>query len=94
MDEKLAELISKAVKTGVKEALEESNGIFNGGKDPNELLTVEQIHKEYDIGINMVRKIFNDPKLEVQRYTTPFKVTRQSMNKYLNENHDYLSERR
>ena len=38
----------------------------------------------------MVRKIFNDPKLPVQRYTSPFKVTRQAMYSYINENHDYL----
>lgn len=63
-------------------------------KDPNELLTVEQVHKEYNIGINMVRKMFNDPNLAVQRYTVPFKVTRQALNNYMNENHDYLSERK
>ena len=94
MDEKLSELISKAVKDGVKQALEETNGIFSNGKDPNELLTVEQIHKEFNIGINMVRKMFQDPTLAVQRYTTPFVVTRQEINRYLNEKHDYLSERK
>lgn len=41
----------------------------------------------------MVRKIFKDPKLPVQRYTTPFKVTRQAINNYINEKHDYLSDR-
>ncbi len=66
----------------------------NLGKDPNELLTIEQVHEEFDIGVNMVRKMFNDSNLPVQRYTTPFKVTRQAFNKYINENHDYLSERR
>lgn len=60
------------------------------GKNPNELLTIEQVHKEFDIGENMVRKMFNDPKLPVQRYTSPFKVTRQAMYSYINENHDYL----
>lgn len=94
MDEKLAEIISKAVKSGVKEALEESNNIFQNGKDPNELLTIEQVHKEYDIGLNMVRKIFQDKELPVQRYTSPFKVTRKAMNEYINTHHDYLSERR
>lgn len=41
----------------------------------------------------MVRKIFRDPELPVQRYTAPFKVTRQAMNNYVNIKHDYLSER-
>lgn len=62
-------------------------------KNPNELLTVEQIHEEFDIGINMVRKMFKDPKLPVQRYTVPFKVTRQAIENYINVEHDYLSER-
>lgn len=94
MDEKLAEIISKAVKDGVKEALEETNGIFREGKDPYELLTVEQVHQEKDIGINMVRKMFNDPKLPVQRYTTPFKVTRKAINEYINTHHNYLCEKK
>lgn len=41
----------------------------------------------------MVRKIFKDPELPVQRYTVPFKVTRQAINNYINMEHDYLSER-
>lgn len=56
----------------------------------NELLTIEDVHKEYDIGINTVRKMFNDPQLPVQRYTVPFKVTRQALNEYMSEKHDYL----
>lgn len=94
MDEKLAEIISKAVKDGVKEALEETNGLFREGKDPNELLTIEQVHKEKDIGICMVRKMFSDPELPVQRYTTPFKVTRKAINEYINTHHDYLCEKK
>ena len=66
---------------------------INQNKNPNELLTVEQIHEEFDIGINMVRKMFKDPKLPVQRYTVPFKVTRQAIENYINLEHDYLSER-
>lgn len=42
----------------------------------------------------MVRKMFKDPMLPVQRYTTPFKVTRQAFNDYINKEHDYLSERK
>ena len=66
---------------------------INQNKNPNELLTVEQIHEEFDIGINMVRKMFKVPKLPVQRYTVPFKVTRQAIENYINLEHDYLSER-
>lgn len=38
----------------------------------------------------MVRKMFNDPELAVQRYTVPFKVTRQALNEYMSKRHDYL----
>lgn len=58
-----------------------------------ELLTVEQVHEEYGIGVNMVRKMFNDPELPVQRYTIPFKVNRQALNEYMTKSHDYLCER-
>lgn len=83
----------------LKELLEEqrkTNDLLmynNSGKDPNELLTIKQVHEEFDIGENRVREIFKDPELPVQRYTIPFKVTRQAFNKYINENHDYLLER-
>lgn len=62
-------------------------------KDPNELLTAEQIHKEFKIGINMIRKMFQDKELAVQTYTVPFKVTRGAFNDYISKRHDYLSER-
>ena len=55
-----------------------------------ELLTIQQVHEEFDIGINM----FKDPKLAVQRYTVPFKVARKVFQDYISESHDYLSERR
>lgn len=58
-----------------------------------DLLTVEQVHEEFDIGINMVRKMFNDPELPVQRYTVPFKVSRQALKEYMTKRHDYLCER-
>jgi len=79
MDELLKEL--KEIK-----ALLKSN-------DKNDLLTVENVHKEYGIGINTARKMFNDPKLPVQRYTVPFKVTRKALEEYMNTSHDYLCER-
>lgn len=58
-----------------------------------EMLTVEQVHEEFDIGMNMVRKMFNDPELPVQRYTKPFKVNRQALKEYMTKSHDYLCER-
>lgn len=57
-----------------------------------ELLTIEQVHTEFDIGTNMVQKMFNDPELPVQRYTKPFKVSRQALNEYMTKRHDYLCE--
>jgi len=63
-------------------------------KDPNELLTIKQVQSETGFGINMVQKMFRDPQLNAQRYTTPFKVTRKEFYRYINENHDYLSERK
>ena len=62
-------------------------------KDPNELLTAEQIKEETGIGINTVRKMFQDPEFPAQRYTSPFVVARGAFNQYLNSRHDYLSER-
>lgn len=85
MEEKILKELQKT-----NELLEKSLKQY---KDPNELLTIEQVHEETGIGINTVRKMFNDPKLPVQRYTKQFKVTRQAIINYLNENHDYLSER-
>ena len=58
-----------------------------------ELLTIEQVHEEFDIGVQMVRKMFKDPKLPVQKYTIPFKVTRGALKQYMQERHDYLCER-
>ena len=54
---------------------------------------VREVKEETGIGINMVRKMFKDPELQVQIYTVPFKVTRQAFNNYISKRHDYLSER-
>lgn len=56
----------------------------------NELLTIEQVSKEFDIGKVKVQKMFNDPELPVQRYTKPFKVQRKALNKYFETSHDWL----
>lgn len=66
--------------------------LLKENKDPYELLTAEQVHEEFDIGINMVMKMFQDKDLAVQRYTRPFKVARQVINEYITKNHDYLRE--
>ncbi len=87
MEELLRELVKEQKKTN--ELL-----MFNTQcKDPYELLTMEQINKEYNIGINMLGRMFQDTKLPVQRYTRPFKVTRKAFNDYISVNHDYLIER-
>lgn len=67
--------------------------LISQNKDPNELLTIKQIHKETGIGINMLQKMFKDPELPVQIYTVPFKVTRGAFNNYISKRHDYLSVR-
>lgn len=85
----MEELLREQKKTN--ELLEK---LIKQNKDPNELLTINEIHEEFDIGINMVQKMFRDPELPVQRYTVPFKVTRQAVNNYINVKHDYLSKRR
>ena len=78
----------------LKQILEEQRKtnelLKNANKDPNELLTVQQIHEETGIGENTILKMFNDPELPVQRYTIPFKVTRQAFNEYVSVHHDYL----
>lgn len=62
-------------------------------KDPNELLTVEQIVEEYNIGKVKVLKMFQDPNLPVQRYTKPFKVMRKAFEKYFEIRHDDLCDK-
>ena len=62
-------------------------------KQQYDLLTIKQVHEEYNIGIGMVQKMFDDPELPVQRYTKPFKVNRQALNEYMTKRHDYLCER-
>jgi len=87
MEELLKELVREQKRTN--ELL-----MFNSQcKDPYELLTMEQINKEQNIGINVLGKMFQDPALPVQRYTRPFKVTRKAFNDYISEHHDYLLER-
>ncbi len=84
MEELLKELINEQKKTN--EILTYSNQ----GKDPYELLTMQQIKEEYGIGEGKLLRMFKDPELPTQRYTSPFKVQRKELDKYLSVNHDYL----
>lgn len=68
--------------------------LIDQNKKEHEFLTVEDVHKEFGIGINMVRKMFNDKSLPVQKYTVPFKVTRKALEDYMTVRHDYLVEGR
>ena len=80
--EDLKELIALAVEEGVKRGLANVDFAING-KDPNELLTAEQVAKETGIAINKVRQLFNDPDLAVQSYTKPKLVTRKALNEFM-----------
>lgn len=55
------------------------------GKDPNELLTAEQIAKEENIPVNNIRKLFKNPDMAVQTYTKPRKVTRKAWNEFISK---------
>ena len=82
--EELRKTIATAVEEGVKRGLENANFAI-GGKDPNELLTAEQIAKEENIPVNNVRKLFNNPDMAVQTYTKPRKVTRKAWYEFISK---------
>ena len=82
--EELRKTIATAVEEGVKRGLENANFAI-GGKDPNELLTAEQIAKEENIPVNNVRKLFNNPDMAVQTYIKPRKVTRKAWNEFISK---------
>ena len=95
MEDLLRLLIAEQIKT--RQLQEKTNEMLSDilnekvtGKDLDELLTAEQVSKEYGIGAVKVGKMFQDPELETQRYTKPFKVTRRALNKYFSKSHDYL----
>lgn len=87
MEELIKELIEEQKKTNDLLRYNQQ------GKDPYELLTIEQVKKETGFGLGTVQKMFKDPELPVQRYTTPFKVSRKAVDDYISVNHDYLSKR-
>lgn len=59
-------------------------------KDPYELLTREQVMKEFNVGLSKSLRMFNDPDLPVQRYVKPFRVQRKAVIEYFGKSHDYL----
>lgn len=67
--------------------------LIKQSKDPNELLTIEQVKEETNFGLGTVQKMFKDPRFKAQRYTVPFVVTRKALYEYISEGHDYLSRR-
>jgi len=84
----MEELIKKLI-----EEQEKTNKLLQWGykgKDPDELLTIDQVSKEFSIGPNKTREMFNDKRLAVQTYTKPFKVKRSAIISYMDERHDYL----
>ena len=74
----MEELLKEQQKTN--ELLEK---MLKSKKDPNELLTAEQISYETGIAIDKVRQLFNDPDLAVQSYTKPKLVTRKAWNEFV-----------
>lgn len=92
MEEVIRELIEEQKKTNdILNAILDTNKVQ---KDPDELLTIEQISEEKHIGINTVRNMFKDPELPVQTYTHPMKVTRGNFIKYFDVRHDELSKKK
>lgn len=89
MEESLSELIKNSVAEGIRQGFG-SNLQNTNGKDPYELLTAEQVHEEFDIGLTKVQRMFRDPELPVQRYTKPFKVARRAVQEYMTVKRDYL----
>ena len=90
MEEKLTDLIINAVAEGIRQGFQRVGTI--NGKDPNELLDINQVCKEFNMGMVKARKVFKDPELPVQRYTKKHTVTRRAMQEYVSVKHDYLKE--
>lgn len=89
MEENLAKLITNAVAEGIKQGL--GNNLQNtNGKDPYELLTAEQVHEEFNIGMTKVRRMFKDPDLPTQKYISPHRVARIAVQEYMIVRRDYL----
>jgi len=94
--EELKQTIIEAVIEGNKRSFElgyvgETKTV--NGKDPNELLNIDQVCEEFEMGKSKARLVFKDPELPVQRYMKEHKVTRGAMQEYVKTSHDYLSTR-
>lgn len=80
--------MEELIKTLINETRKTNELLMYGykGKDPNELLTAEQISEETGIPINNVRELFrNNKKLAVQTYTKPHRITRKAWNEFISE---------
>lgn len=88
MEELLQELLIEQKKT---------NQLLNreiiDREKQEEMLTIKNIASEFGISPATANRMFNDPELPVQRYTTPFKVMRKHLMEYFGKRHDYLSKR-
>jgi len=89
LEEKLAELIENAVANGIRQGMNNNTQSVDG-KDPYELLTIEQVCEEFHIGLTKARRMFKDPEFQAQRYMSPHRVARISVQKYMTVNRDYL----
>lgn len=90
----MEKLLEEQKKTNelLRQIAEQNKEIIKQNNAQNEMLTVNQVCEEFKIGLNKARKMFNDPELQVQRYTKPFLVSRQALNDYMKVSHDYLRE--
>ena len=89
MEEKLAELITNAVAEGIRRG-GGNNPQSADGKDPYELLTIKQVCEEFHVGETKARRMFKDPEFQAQRYMSPHRVARISVQKYMTVGHNYL----
>lgn len=89
MEENLAKIITNAVAEGIKQG-GGCNLQSADGKDPYELLTIEQVCEEFHVGETKARRMFKDPEFQAQRYMSPHRVARISVQKYMTVGHDYL----
>ena len=90
MEQTIQQLLEEQKKTN--EYLERLAYQQCTGKDPYEMLTREQVMKEFHVGLEKSLKMFQDPERPVQRYTKAHRVQRIEIIKYLSKSHDYLCE--
>lgn len=55
---------------------------------PDDKMTVKKIAEEFGIGEPTIYKMFQDPELPVQDYTTPKFVMRSELLKYFSKRHN------